>query len=101
MGADVTRVVRAAVGVGRIAGKVTAGVANGAVVATSWGVRRATGIDRHVARTRALNAEVAELIEDLETTVRIQDAKIARLSAEVQRLRATSAPPATSTQTTP
>ena len=101
MGTDIALVVRAAAGVGRIAGKVSAGIANGAVVATSWGVRRATGIDRHVARTRALNAEVAELIEELETTVRIQDAKIARLSAEVQRLRATSAPPATSTQTTP
>ncbi len=93
MGADAARAVRVVVGAGRITGKVIAGVATGAAVATSWGVRRATGIDRHVARTRTLNAQVAEVIEDLETTVRIQDAEITRLAAEVSALRAVSLTP--------
>jgi hypothetical protein len=85
---EITRTVRRLLGVGRVAGKVVTTVATGTAVATSWGLQRATGIERHVSRTQALNAEVAEVIADLESTVTRQDAEIARLAEQVQTLMA-------------
>lgn len=88
MAAKTSRTMRGLLGVGRVAGKLVTTVATGTAVAASWGLRRATGIERHVARTQVLNADVAEVIAELESTVTRQDAEIARLTEEVRTLRA-------------
>lgn len=78
---------RTVLGTARVAGKVATGVASGTVVATSWGMRKATGIDRHVVRSRALNDRMSQVIDDLCATVLAQDAEIARLEIELETLR--------------